>query len=129
MTSRDIWLAVCGVATLAAGLGLWHGLWGPGGTGIDGFETSPLLFITLALVSVVALGLAALGGIVSPSTSPLALISASILVAAAILLEVWIGPYVIPGAVVAMVAAIGWNVTLATEADRLAREREQTGRR
>jgi hypothetical protein len=129
MTSRDVWLVVCGVATLAAGFGLWHGLWGPDGTGVDGFETSTLLFITLALVSVGALGLAALGGIVSPATSPLALIASSILVAAAVLLEVWIGPYVIPGAVLAVVAAVGWNVALAGEAARLADERERTGRR
>ena len=129
MAGRDIWLVVCGLAALAAGAGLWHGLWGPGGTGIDGFETSPLLFITLALVSVAALGVAAVIGFISPATSPLALISSSTLVAAAVLVEVWIGPYVIPGAVVAMVAAIGWNVALAAEADRLAEQRAQAGRR
>ena len=129
MAGRDIWLVVCGLAALAAGAGLWHGLWGPGGTGIDGFETSPLLFITLALVSVAALGVAAVIGFISPATSPLALISSSTLVAAAVLVEVWIGPYVIPGAVVAMVAAIGWNVALAIEADRLADQHAHAGRR
>ena len=129
MAGRDIWLVVCGLAALAAGAGLWHGLWGPGGTGIDGFETSPLLFITLALVSVAALGVAAVIGFISPATSPLALISSSTLVAAAVLIEVWIGPYVIPGAVVAMVAAIGWNVALAAEADRLAEQHAHAGRR
>ncbi len=120
MAGRDVWLLVCGVAAVAAGAGLWHGLWGPGGTGIDHFDTSPLLFVTLALVSVSALGIAALGGLVSTSTSPLALISASVLVAASVLLETWIGPYVIPGAVVAMVAAIGWNVALAAETEQVA---------
>lgn len=129
MAGRDIWLVVCGLAAIAAGAGLWHGLWGPGGTGVEGFETSPLLFITLALVSVGALGLAAVAGFFSPGTSPLALISSSILTAAAVLLEGWIGPYVIPGAVVAMVAAIGWNVALAGEHDRLTENRARPGGR
>lgn len=128
MNSRVVWLSVCGIATLAAAAGLWHALWGPGGTGVEGFETSPRLFVTLALVSVTALGLAAACGFVSPATSPLALISSSILVAAAVLLTMWIGPYVIPGAVVAMIAAIGWNVALVAEDARLADERASTHR-
>ncbi len=129
MAGRDLWVAVCGIGALWAGAGLWHGLYGPNGTGTDGFDTPTVLFITLALVNVVALGIAVAGGIISSATSPLALISSSLLVAASVLLEMWIGPYAIPGAVLAMVAAIGWNVALAAEADRLAEERKLTGRR
>lgn len=123
MNSRVVWLSICGLATLVAAASLWHALWGAGGTGVEGFETSPRLFITLALVSVTALGLAAAGGFISPATGPLALISSSILVAAAVLLTTWIGPYVIPGAVVALVAAIGWNVALVSEEAQGADER------
>ncbi len=129
MKSRDVWVAVCGVGAFWAGAGLWHGLYGPNGPGMDGFDTTTVLFVTLALVNVAALGIAVAGGIVSSTTSPLALISSSLLVAASVLVEMWIGPYAIPGAVVAMVAAIGWNVALATEAERLAEEREMPGRR
>ncbi|HMO95900.1 MAG TPA: hypothetical protein PKD27_07240, partial [Tepidiformaceae bacterium] len=49
--------------------------------------------------------------------SPLALIAASMLVPAGVLLEMFIGPWVIPGSLLGVVAAIGWNTTLAVEAE------------
>jgi hypothetical protein len=128
VTVRDRWVGLCGLAAAIAGIGLWYGLYGPDGAGTDGFRTPERLFITIAVVGVATLGLAALGGIVASGLSPLALIAASILVPSAVLLEMWIGPWVIPGSILGVVAAIGWNATLAYEADAAA-DASQAGRR
>ena len=117
MNARDRWVGLCGLAAVVAGAGLWYGVYGPGGSGTDGLRTPELLFMITAFVGVATLGLAALGGIVASAMSPLALIAASMLVPAGVLLEMFIGPWVIPGSLLGVVAAIGWNTTLAVEAE------------
>jgi len=117
MSGRSIWVGICAIAAIAAAAGFWYGLFGTGNVHFEAFDTAPQFFVTLAGANVAMFALAVIGGALGFATNPLAFISACVLVASAILSEMWIGPYVIPGAVLALVAAIGWNLAVTWAAD------------
>lgn len=117
MSGRSIWVCICALAAVAAAAGFGYGLFGANNVHFEAFDTAPRLFVTLAGANVAMYVLAVAAGAFGFATNPLAFLSACVMVASAILSEMWIGPYVIPGAVLALVAAIGWNLAVTWAAD------------